>query len=49
MIADFKSANSGIKQQSKMILMEKKLNFKSKIFLFKKIGNIFGKSEKFFV
>ena len=28
--------------------MEKKLNFKSKIILSKKIGSIFGKSEKFY-
>ncbi len=29
-------------------LMKKKLNFKSKIILFKKFENIFGKSEIFF-
>ena len=28
--------------------MEKKLDFKSKIILLKKIGNIFGNSKKFF-
>jgi hypothetical protein len=43
-----KSLKIRVVNQVGLFLMKKKLNFKSKIILIKKIENIFGKAENFF-